>query len=324
MTPVHSAYGLRILREIGHGALSSQSSDVTWQQNRVDVLPRFEGGVVRPLQEGSRTGVQHIFAAGGRTYATFEVSAEGRTVRSWAVPAMQSGNLEELFFETVMRTVLCRQGLPAFHASAVFKHGGAVLLMGPKGAGKSTLASALQKIGWTLLADDLVRLRCEDGSWCALPGMRRNKLRPDSLRALGYVPENSERRWKGKMPEGAEDLAGEKFMVPAQQDESRDGSGAPGVPVRCAICLMPRERPLGDVLLRELPGRTALLHLAEHLICDPLPPYAPPPAAGRMLGGLGLQSTVWQAQLPNDLERLQQSAAEVDRMLQPSNSLAGL
>ncbi len=50
------------------------------------------------------------------------------------------------------------------HATCVaFREGGAVLLLGPCGAGKSDLALRLIDRGAELVADDQVRLRCEAG-----------------------------------------------------------------------------------------------------------------------------------------------------------------
>jgi HPr kinase/phosphorylase len=44
------------------------------------------------------------------------------------------------------------------HATAVAKHGRAVLLRGPSGSGKSTLALELVHQGWMLVGDDYVML----------------------------------------------------------------------------------------------------------------------------------------------------------------------
>jgi HPr kinase/phosphorylase len=54
---------------------------------------------------------------------------------------------------------------PAFvvHASAVAWHGRGVLLRGPAGAGKSSLALALLRAGAVLVADDLVAVAAEGG-----------------------------------------------------------------------------------------------------------------------------------------------------------------
>lgn len=59
---------------------------------------------------------------------------------------------------TVFAALLQRRGLTVFHASAVDVAGRAVVLLGHKGAGKSTTAGALVAAGRTLIADDVVAL----------------------------------------------------------------------------------------------------------------------------------------------------------------------
>jgi serine kinase of HPr protein (carbohydrate metabolism regulator) len=52
--------------------------------------------------------------------------------------------------------MLASRALLPFHASTVTIDGRAVLIAGPAGAGKSTLAAALTALGARWLADDLV------------------------------------------------------------------------------------------------------------------------------------------------------------------------
>lgn len=59
---------------------------------------------------------------------------------------------------TVFAALLQRRGLTVFHASAVAIDGRAVVLLGHKGAGKSTTAGALVAAGHTLIADDVVAI----------------------------------------------------------------------------------------------------------------------------------------------------------------------
>ncbi len=61
----------------------------------------------------------------------------------------------------------------------------AVLLVGLSGAGKSTLAAALMRLGWSLLADDLVLLRGERPEAMGWP--RRPRLRPGTVRRFAAL-----------------------------------------------------------------------------------------------------------------------------------------
>jgi len=72
------------------------------------------------------------------------------------------------------------------HATAVVRDGWAVLLTGPPGAGKSDLALRLIDRGWTLLADDYVRLEAGDGRVFAhAPETTRGLL---EVRGIGLLP----------------------------------------------------------------------------------------------------------------------------------------
>ena len=111
--------------------------------------------------------------------------------------------------------LLQQRGLTTLHASAVEAEIGAALFVGFKGAGKSSLASALAERGCALLSDDLTGVEANaDGRFLALPASTRTRLRGDSLEALGLFPRTLEKahgkREKRLLPAarlGAEPLA---------------------------------------------------------------------------------------------------------------------
>jgi hypothetical protein len=84
----------------------------------------------------------------------------------------------------VMALVAHADGHLALHASAVSINGQAIAFVGPKHAGKSTLAMALVRHGARLLTDDLLVVRLGGGRLLATPGVQRVRLWPDSARAL--------------------------------------------------------------------------------------------------------------------------------------------
>jgi hypothetical protein len=76
------------------------------------------------------------------------------------------------------------RGLEVLHASGVVLHGKALLIAGPPGAGKSSLAAALVRAGAQLLSDDAVALQLGDGKLIAHPGSVMLQLRTEEDRRL--------------------------------------------------------------------------------------------------------------------------------------------
>jgi hypothetical protein len=75
----------------------------------------------------------------------------------------------------ILGFALRRRGAVALHASGVVVDGGALLLVGPHGVGKSTTAATLAVRGCTLVSDDVVHVRRGGDDWLAepfAPGLR--------------------------------------------------------------------------------------------------------------------------------------------------------
>lgn len=70
------------------------------------------------------------------------------------------------------------RGFEVMHASGVVLDGKALLITGPAGAGKSSLAAALIRAGGRLLSDDAVALRLSNGALIAHAGSVALQLRP--------------------------------------------------------------------------------------------------------------------------------------------------
>lgn len=92
------------------------------------------------------------------------------------------------------------RGLEVMHASGVVIDGRAVLIAGPPGAGKSSLAAALLRRGGRLLSDDAVALQLTERTLVAHAGSVVLQLRPaedqrltaEERAALGHVTSRSE------------------------------------------------------------------------------------------------------------------------------------
>jgi hypothetical protein len=169
-------------------------------------------GAVRVLQEGepdsplARSADRHDEAgwrlrAGG--FGEAIISADGRTVaaaRGEATPE----RFERLLIGRVLPWTALVRGLEIFHAAAVTLDGGAVLLIGPSGAGKTSLAVQLALAGGGFLTDDVLAVdRDRTGALRAHPGARLAGLRPterdrlgdDDRSALGPLRELDDKAW---------------------------------------------------------------------------------------------------------------------------------
>ena len=88
-----------------------------------------------------------------------------------------------------MALILHQRGRFVLHASAIAINGSAVAFLGGHGWGKSTLAAALHVRGYDLLADDVTAVHTSSGCPSVLASFPQFKLWPDSVEALGNVPE---------------------------------------------------------------------------------------------------------------------------------------
>lgn len=90
----------------------------------------------------------------------------------------------------VMGVILHQRDLLVMHASAVAIQGAAVLFMGDKRWGKSTMAAALHAQGHSLIADDVVALEISDSQPIRVrPAFPQIKLWPDAVAGLGQDPD---------------------------------------------------------------------------------------------------------------------------------------
>jgi hypothetical protein len=134
-----------------------------------DVLAHPEAGYRLPAPG---FGIFHISAPGTRILAAPNAIADWR----W----------QRYLIGRVLPFAALLQGLEPLHASALgTASGGAVLLAGEPGAGKSTLAAALMLGGLSFMADDVVALQTQDGVVHAHVGADLLSLRPASVARLG-------------------------------------------------------------------------------------------------------------------------------------------
>ncbi|MCL6697384.1 hypothetical protein LZ496_01080 [Sphingomonas sp. NSE70-1] len=91
---------------------------------------------------------------------------------------------------SVYAAIASMNGLVPIHASAVAHEGEVFAFTGPAGAGKSTLAAALGRHGFSMFCDDTLVLDLSDPlRLVCLPGHKRLKLCPDAFALAGAIQE---------------------------------------------------------------------------------------------------------------------------------------
>lgn len=114
----------------------------------------------------------------------------GREIIVDPCPDVDTRKLRHALFGEVLAILLHQRGLLVLHATSLAIHGKATILLGTRGAGKSTLALALCRLGATVISDDITVIQVNNrGTLSVLPGISQLGLWPDAVRACGYDPE---------------------------------------------------------------------------------------------------------------------------------------
>lgn len=75
--------------------------------------------------------------------------------------------------------LLYQRGLLVLHGSTVERNGAAFVFLGPKGAGKSTIAGAFANQGYNVVCDDMTVIDIDEQDYRMLPGLPHLKLEDD-------------------------------------------------------------------------------------------------------------------------------------------------
>jgi hypothetical protein len=136
----------------------------------------FAGSVVRFVARETRildaldAHLNHCRGEEGQTVATYEIAAVDQATFSVTVNggSLYSGIKAETLLPLLMRDGLAQLNGAAvsslvFHAAAVSDRGRALILCGPGGSGKSSLAAWLTASGFQYLTDEVIALPLEGG-----------------------------------------------------------------------------------------------------------------------------------------------------------------
>lgn len=198
MTSTHryQHYGLTVAANVALPGLPETdvgSPDVCVEVTRARERPQVDcswtalgthTGVWRaPAASGSRLRLQFEGVAGA--WGDFLIDDRGETVRLTLDESSDLDDACELLVSSVFSCVLAQRGLTCLHASVVAIEDRAIALIGPKGAGKSTLALAVAQRGGRLVSDDVAAVSVHDGICWVAVGRGALRMRPDSAATLG-------------------------------------------------------------------------------------------------------------------------------------------
>ena len=98
------------------------------------------------------------FSAGGHNFAVFELESRTGYMSVGGGALGDEAGFRHHWLEALVLTALDSVFFTPLHAACVARDGAGTLLCGDSGAGKSSLAYACARRGWTLVSDDAVHL----------------------------------------------------------------------------------------------------------------------------------------------------------------------
>lgn len=223
----------------------------------------------------------------------------GSEVTIEPAPGTDLTEARALLMGPVQAVLWHQRGLLPLHASVVGGGGRAVALAGPSGIGKSTLAAALSRKGFSVLADDICIVDTANGAEI-LPSTPRLRLWRDALDHFGIAADGLPRALSRR----------EKYLI---EGGASDGAGLHKL---AAVVLLSRPE-CGVVAMERLYGAHSILELHEvvHML----------PAAHALGLGSGVFAaitklpavgvTVWRLAMPDNRAYLDQATAKVAALL---------
>lgn len=156
-----------------------------------DTTPSTGSGSVRACEDGGRL---LLYAShGGERVWSMRVSGDGRSIEvRWRGP-IAVADIAAFVETTGLPTALALRGVPQLHGCAVDTGGSAFVVVGPGGAGKSTIAAAAVARGNALLTDDIAALDGTRSEVHVHPGGSQLRMNEDTARALGWDPTELQR-----------------------------------------------------------------------------------------------------------------------------------
>jgi hypothetical protein len=238
-----------------------------------------------------------------RRAVRFTIDPTGHQVwASWpGVPAARPVNsVASILLGPILGGLLRLRRTVSLHACVLEVDSGAVVFLGGRGAGKSTIAAALAQRGHAVLSDDVAAIVEQPaGTWIAQPGYPRLRLAPATIEAIDTpaVPATE----AGPVITGLE-----KRYLELSTGEEAGPWRFQGRPVAlAAIYELRRDRGVDRPFIEPIAGADRLTTLVRHLRTAVAPLDAPTKAAElERLGRLAASMPVRRVTCPDDPEAL--------------------
>jgi hypothetical protein len=188
------------------------------------------------------------------TSLVFYLSACGQLIHSDKSASIPQSDIESFLIGPVLGFALRLLRKTCLHASVLSYQEHALALLGPKGAGKSTMASALLEQGAKLVADDLAVLDFDGEQIMVNAGYPALRLLPATLKIHSLDVDD----WKPVLS------VGEKRVVPLPNEQLTWQFDQQKRPLSCLYVLNQREAQLASIRIDELSSRESVLALAPH------------------------------------------------------------
>lgn len=186
-TYFYTAYGLRINSTLLIPELlvsNHVDTDVVIRFGKLDKSPLKDKSIIHSYK--LTTDGMYLFLSGAGTF----LIRNGNEIIIEPELNAEASKIRLLLLGAAMGVLLHQRGYLTLHASAVAMNNGAVVFIGDKGWGKSTIAANLHARGHNLIADDVVAVDLHSEQQAIiLPAFPQLKLWPDAVTSLGSKPE---------------------------------------------------------------------------------------------------------------------------------------
>lgn len=184
----YQAYGLKIKSALLLPEL------ISGQEIDADVIVQLTKLQHSPLKTDSTPHCYQLTEQGMYIHwegvGTFLVR-EGKEILIEPVPEADEDRLRLFILGAAIGVILHQRGFLVLHGSAVAINDQAVVFLGDKGWGKSTIAANFHARGHSLIGDDVIALDLNsDNQPIVLPAFPQLKLWPDAVASIGIDSEN--------------------------------------------------------------------------------------------------------------------------------------